>query len=164
MTDKQLKFFMTEALKEASDAMTHAELPIGTVITANNKIIARGSTRVRRENSICAHGELFSLLKLEHKVYSEERPLTIYTTLEPCIMCLGASIQATIDKIVYGMKAAPDGGVFLREEISKNNMDVPEIIGGICEGEQVELFREFKNKFGESPAIDYVDALLKPYN
>lgn len=163
-TERDL-FWMGEALKLAKEGMEkYNELPIATILVANDKEIGRGVTANVRENGIIAHGELFVLLNAKRKLFSCERPVVLYTTLEPCIMCLGASIECGIDKIVYGMPALPDGGVCYADKIRGIKENIPEIIGGIMEKEEYELMQHFVKTHDESsPAWYYVTNMLKDY-
>jgi tRNA(adenine34) deaminase len=100
-------------------------------MVAAAEIIGKGETSVRREGSITAHSELLMLRNSGDKViFTAERPLTLYTTLEPCLMCLGAAMQCGVDRLVYGMSCAPDGGARFLDEIVSSGQNAPEIMGG----------------------------------
>lgn len=95
--------YMAQALKEAKKAYKKAEVPVGCVIVVNDKIIAKAhNLRHKRKNSL-AHAELIALnracRKLKRWILDDA---TLYVTLEPCLMCSGAILQARIKKIVYG--------------------------------------------------------------
>jgi len=159
MTDDE---WMSIALEEAKVAMDFEEIPVASVLVGDGKEVTRGQTQVRRRGSIAAHGELFAILEAKSSVYSYQE-LTIYTTLEPCLMCVGACIQAGVKRIVYGMKAAPDGAAGMVQALGKSEFGVPKIQGGIREAEEVELMREFQKRFPDSPAIPYVIDMLAVY-
>ena len=110
--DKDEKW-MRVALGEASKAMNAGEHPIACVIVAGDAELARGQTSVARQGTITAHGELIALRSSGWKIFSVARPVVIYTTLEPCLMCLGAAMQCAVDEIVFAMPAKPDGGTKL---------------------------------------------------
>lgn len=155
--------WMRIALEEAENARLAGELPIGGVLVANDQLIGRSQTQVVRRSSLPAHGELLALLEANGKLYSAPRPLVMYTTLEPCIMCLGAMINAEIDEVVIGMKCAPDGGVFLAKSIIKAGIKVPKVTWGILEDECVQAMRRW-DKGPSHPAYGYLQAILKPYS
>jgi tRNA(adenine34) deaminase len=155
--------WMKLALDEAEKAMEFGEIPVATLLVAKDKELTRGQTQVRRRESIAAHGELFALLEAKGRVWSAEKPLIIYTTLEPCLMCLGAAIQTGVDKIIYGMKAAPDGGARYVDDISRGGQPAPAVIGGLYEQAEVELMKKFLEMYPNSPAAPYVRDLLNPY-
>lgn len=162
--DKDL-FWMNEAIKFAEEGMKkYGELPIATILVANDKEIGRGVTANVRENGVIAHGELNVLLSVRRQVFTCERPLVLYTTLEPCIMCLGAAIECGVDKIVYGMPALPDGGVCYADKMRGIKEPIPEIIGGLLEKQEYQLMRDFIATHDEtSPAWYYVTQLVKEY-
>ena len=100
-------FFMNEALKEAQKAYDADEVPVGAVIVANNKVIARGHNLTERLTDVTAHAEMQAITAAANALggkYLHE--CTLYVTLEPCPMCAGALNWAQITKVVYG---APDG-------------------------------------------------------
>ncbi len=162
--DKDL-FWMNEAIKLAEEGMKkYGELPIATILVANDKEIGRGVTANVRENGVIAHGELNVLLSVKRQVFTCERPLVLYTTLEPCIMCLGAAIECGVDKIVYGMPALPDGGVCYADKMRGIKEPIPEIIGGLLEEQEYQLMKDFIAAHDEtSPAWYYVTQLVKEY-
>jgi tRNA(adenine34) deaminase len=99
-------YFMNEALKEAQKAFDADEVPIGAVIVANNKIIARAHNLTERLTDVTAHAEMQAITSAANAIggkYLHE--CTLYVTIEPCPMCAGALNWAQISKVVYG---APD--------------------------------------------------------
>jgi tRNA(adenine34) deaminase len=86
------EYFMRAALAVATKAMDAGELPIGAVIVCENQIIASSSTKERELARWLVHAELLALEEADKiKPYPGKRKETkIYTTLEPCMMCLGA--------------------------------------------------------------------------
>jgi len=161
--NKNDNYWMQLALEEAEKAMEFGEIPVATILVAGTKELTRSQTMVRRKESITAHGELFALLEAKGQVWSAERPLVIYTTLEPCLMCIGACLQTGVDKIIYGMKAAPDGGARYINDIAKGGQTPPEVTGGLMEEQSIILMRKFLDIHPNSPAIPYVKALINVY-
>lgn len=158
-------YWMSEAIKLAEQGMkAYDELPIATILVANGKEIGRGVTANVREQGVIAHGELNVLLQAKRKVFTCERPLVLYTTLEPCIMCLGAAIECGVDKIVYGMPATTDGGVCYADGMRGIKEKIPEIIGGVLEKEEYALMKKFIETHDEnSPAWYYITQMIKAY-
>lgn len=156
--------WMRIALEEAEKALGEGELPIGGVLTSRDLVLATTQTSVKRRGSICAHGELIVLLETgDQKLFSADRPVHLYTTLEPCLMCLGAAMQCRVDNVIYGMRCAPDGGVALVETIQSIGQDVPSIVSGVLENECVDVFSRWPHG-PEHPAYGYVRAILSPYS
>ena len=96
-------YFMREALKEAEKAFEKDEVPVGAVIVCDNQIIARAHNFTQTLNDVTAHAEMQAFTAaadfLGGKYLSE---CSLYVTLEPCVMCGGASYWTQISKIVYG--------------------------------------------------------------
>lgn len=95
--------YMKEALKQAQLAFESGEVPIGAVIVANNKIIARAHNQVELLNDPTAHAEILAITAATEALgnkYLED--CTMYVTLEPCTMCAGALNWAQIDMVYYG--------------------------------------------------------------
>ena len=158
-------YWMSEAIKLAEDGMKeYSELPIATILVANDKEIGRGVTANVREGGVIAHGELSVLLAAKRQVFTCEHPLVLYTTLEPCIMCLGAAIECGVDKIVYAMPAPPDGGVCYADGMRGIKEKIPEIIGGVLESNEYLLMKKFISTHDETnPAWYYVNQLVNDY-
>jgi len=97
--------FMREALKEARAAMQMGERPIGAVIVHNGQIVGRGrAEHIGRRNRL-AHAEMNALMQSAAALYDfEHDDAVIYTTLEPCEMCLGVIVMSdAVNHIVYAM-------------------------------------------------------------
>lgn len=155
------EYWMKKALEEAKKAMDEGEHPIGSVLIAGNRELARGQTSVRRQESITAHGELLALRKAKWAVFSKERPVVIYTTLEPCLMCIGAAMQCEVDEIVFAMPAEPDGGTRSLPCISEKRGKVPSIRGGVLMEEAIALMEENLKRNPGHSGIEYAKALLR---
>ena len=91
--------FMKEALKEAHKALDADEVPVGAVIVWNHKVIARGYNFTEKLNDVTAHAEMQAFTSASNYLggkYLNE--CTLFVTLEPCIMCAGASYWTRIGK------------------------------------------------------------------
>lgn len=108
MNDK----FMQAALNEAKKAYIKGEVPVGAVITKDNKIIARAHNLREREKSSLSHAEILCIRKACKKLNSWRlEKCNMYVTLEPCAMCAGALTQSRIDKVFIGAKDKKNGCV-----------------------------------------------------
>jgi tRNA(adenine34) deaminase len=97
------EYFMKEALKEARLAYEEDEVPIGAVVVANNKIIAKGHNQVERLKDPTAHAEMIALTAATHAMGSKYlENCTIYITVEPCLMCATALFWSKIPQVVFG--------------------------------------------------------------
>jgi len=102
--------FMQVALEEAAAAGANGEVPIGAALVLEGKIIARSGNRTIRDNDPTAHAEIVALREAARVVGNYRLTgAVLYVTLEPCIMCAGAMIQARIARVVYGADD-PKGG------------------------------------------------------
>lgn len=104
--------WMAIALEEARDAATNGEVPIGAVIVAESRVIARAGNRTIRDCDPTAHAEIVALRAAAKSVGNYRLTnATLYVTIEPCAMCAGAMIQARIARLVYGADDAKGGAV-----------------------------------------------------
>lgn len=108
-------FFMQEALKLAKIAFEEDEVPVGAVVVCDNRIIGKGYNQVEKLNDPTAHAEVLAITAACNFLNSKYLDkCTLYITLEPCMMCMGAIREAQIQRVVYGAtdtsqrKTAPD--------------------------------------------------------
>ncbi len=138
------EFFMKQALAEAKKALEADEVPIGAVIVANNKIIARGHNLTETLGDPTAHAEMQAFTAATEFLGGKYlNNCTLYVTLEPCAMCAGASFWAQIGRIVYGASDAKRGYQVLGKQILHPKT---EVIMGIMENECANLLIEFFKK------------------
>ena len=99
------KYFMNEALKEAIKAQEENEIPVGAVIVADNRIIARAHNQTETLMDVTAHAEMLAITAAANSLGAKYLNLcTLFVTLEPCTMCASASSWAQLGRIVYGAK------------------------------------------------------------
>lgn len=100
------EFFMRAALAEAKIAYEKDEVPVGAVIVANRRIIARGHNMVEQLGDVTAHAEILAFGAAANALGSKIlNDCTLYVTVEPCLMCAGAAYWSRIGTVVY---ATPD--------------------------------------------------------
>ena len=136
-------FFMREAIKEAEIAMQAVEFPIGAVIVHRGKIVGRGKAEHIERHNRLAHAELNALLATATSLYDFPHDNgVIYTTLEPCEMCLGAIVMSdVVNHIVFSMT---DNWINPKPmfEIPHVRRHIHNYIGGILEEESVALWKQ----------------------
>ncbi|MBI9055581.1 MAG: nucleoside deaminase [Bacteroidales bacterium] len=135
------EYFMKEAFKEAEKAFEKNEIPIGAVIVNNNQIIAKSHNLTETLNDVTAHAEMQAFTSATNYLggkYLNE--CTLYVTLEPCIMCGGASYWTQLSKLVYGASDKNRGFSSLNKNILHPKT---EIISGILEMECSKLLSDF---------------------
>ena len=137
MTDE---FFMREALKEAQLAFDKGEVPVGAVIVHKMQIIARAHNLTETLNDVTAHAEMLAFTSAADYIGGKYlNGCTLYVTLEPCVMCAGASYWTQISEIVYG--ASDDK----RGYSKAGNLLHPKTIvrWGVLENDCAQLIRDF---------------------
>ncbi len=103
MKNNSDEYFMKEALKEARKALEKDEVPIGAVIVCNDRIISRAHNLTETLTDVTAHAEMQAITAAS--AYTGGKYLnecTIYVTLEPCVMCAGATYWSQLGQIVFG--------------------------------------------------------------
>lgn len=135
------EFFMNEALKEARKALSEDEVPIGAVIVSNGRIIGRGYNLTEKLNDVTAHAEMQAFTAAANFLGGKYlRDCTLYVTVEPCVMCAGASYWTQISRIVYGANDLKLGFRRINQRITHPKT---EVIGGIKENECATLIKDF---------------------
>ncbi|MFH1320867.1 MAG: nucleoside deaminase [Bacteroidota bacterium] len=138
------EYFMKQALVEAQEGFQNDEVPIGAVIVCNNQIIGRAHNLTEHLNDATAHAEMQAFTSasayLGGKYLNE---CTLYVTLEPCVMCAGASYLTQIKKIVYGATDEKRGYSRLKNHVLHPKT---EVIGGVLEKECGKLLNRFFDK------------------
>ncbi len=139
------KHYMQLALRLARDAFGHQEVPVGAVLVVEGKICGWGSNR-RMDGNVLGHAELIAL-QTATEALGNWRLLrsTLYVTLEPCIMCTGALLQARVDRVVFGCRD-PKGGamrsLFALGEDPRLNHRI-KVDEGVLGDESSRLLRDF---------------------
>ena len=138
--------WMKIAIDEAHLAMDENEIPVGAVLIQNNKLIAQAHNRPIKNNDPTAHAEIEVLRKAGEKLQNYRlAKTTLYVTLEPCTMCLGAMIHARIERVVFGA-SDPKSGVcgsnldLSLESIFNHQISVS---GGVLEIECKNILQSF---------------------
>lgn len=140
--------FMKEALKEASAASEHGDVPVGAVIVSNGEIIARAHNERELGGSAISHAELLAIDRACRKKGSWRlSDCTLYVTLEPCPMCAGAVINSRIGRVVYGAKDARAGAFGSLIDLRSYPFNhKPKCTCGVLRRECAEILRIFFEK------------------
>ncbi len=143
------KFYMQQAIKEAEKAFASDEVPVGAVIVHEKKIIARAYNQTRLLKDATAHAEMIAITQACETLESDRLPdVSVYVTLEPCPMCIGAMILARIKRLVYGTREPKTGACgsvlhLLAEGKWNHKFKIEE---GLLEFESAALLQEFFKK------------------
>jgi tRNA(adenine34) deaminase len=167
---EQAEALMREALAEARRGMAEGEAPIGCVIALGAgpdlRIVARGHNRVNALGRKNAHAEIVAF---ENAGSQNGQPpalppdasgAVLVSTLEPCVMCLGAAMESGVSQILFGLEAPADNGTQRVKPPESPESTAPDIRGGILAGESRALFQEWlRGKEGTEQAR-FVEQLL----
>jgi tRNA(adenine34) deaminase len=111
---------MRQALYQAELAYAAGEIPVGAVLVAENKIIAKAHNLTERLTDVTAHAEILAITSAENALGAKYLPqCTLYVTLEPCLMCAGAIFWAQVKTLVFG--ASDDRRGFLQYQLKIEN-------------------------------------------
>lgn len=137
--------FMDEAVKSAKKGFSEGEVPIGAVIVYENKVVARGYNRRAKLQLASAHAEMMAIDKACKKFRSWRLPegCELFVTLEPCPMCMGAALNARVDKLYFG--AYEQKGRSLTAALAEANLlnHKTEVVGGVSEEKCSALLTDF---------------------
>jgi tRNA(adenine34) deaminase len=138
--------FMHRALALAQRAAVENEIPVGALLALDGEVIAEGWNRPIAEHDPTAHAEIVALRAGAQRLRNYRLGgTTLYVTLEPCVMCMGAVFNARVSRVVFGAwdrKAGACGSVvdLPREHKLAHRIDV---FGGVCSDESAALLRRF---------------------
>ena len=139
--------YMKEALRQAQLAYDHGEVPVGAVVVANNRIIARAYNQVELLKDPTAHAEMLAITSAAEYLggkYLED--CSLYVTLEPCIMCAGALNWSHLEALYYGASDEKRGFTLVNAEILHPKTQV---YSGLMADESRKLMRDFFSRLRE---------------
>ncbi|WP_051189058.1 nucleoside deaminase [Halalkalibacillus halophilus] len=137
------EYFMSEAIKEAKIAGERGDLPVGAVIVHEGKIISRGNNSTKTNQNRTLHAEMSAINNHAAFWQQHARECVIYTSLEPCIMCLSTIVMTNIRHIVY---AVEDKYMNMKPFIKSNDyidQRVHSYTGGILAEESFEVIQTY---------------------
>jgi len=137
---------MYEAIALAEFASKQDEVPVGAVVVLEDKIIGKGWNQPIANHDPSAHAEIIAMRDAAKNIGNYRLVnTTLYVTLEPCLMCVGAILHARVNKLVFGAydpKTGAAGSVFNVLDDAKNNHSI-EVQGGVLETQSAALLQEF---------------------
>lgn len=151
--------FIRLALEEAEKAYAAGEVPVGAVIVLNGDILAAAHNRPIGLNDPSAHAEILAIRRAGERMKNYRLGgTTLYVTLEPCVMCAAAIVQARISRVVFGAEDPKGGGAvslypILQDERLNHRT---ELTGGVLKGECGEILSRFfrEKRLMSSPIAD----------
>lgn len=170
LTRGQQEDLMREALAEAEQGMAEGEAPIGCVLARGAgddlRVIARGHNRVNALGRKIAHAEIVTF---ENAGGSPGHPpalpldaddVILVSTLEPCVMCLGAAMESGVKTVLFGLEAPADNGTRRVKPPESPESTAPEITGGILAQESRRLFEQWLQGKQGTEQAKFVEQLL----
>ena len=141
VTERSHDFYMKEALKEAQKALEMDEVPVGAIVVCDDQIIARAHNFTEKLNDVTAHAEMLAFTSasdyLGGKFLNE---CTLYVTLEPCLMCAGASYWTRIGTLIFGASDPKRG---FRSNASNALHPKSKCLDGILDEECAQILKDF---------------------
>jgi tRNA(adenine34) deaminase len=141
--------WMREAIKEAIKAESHGEVPVGAVVIKDGVIIGKGHNQPISMNDATAHAEIQAIRSAGKALKNYRlKGASIYITLEPCSMCLGAISHARIEKIIFGASDSKntDDLTSKKAKAHKPSLNSFELEGGVLDKECSKLLKTFFKK------------------
>ena len=147
--------FMHAAMEQARAAMAEGNMPIGAVVVHDGRIVGVGRNAIENPPDDTHHAELRAIQDAGSFLAEHKHQCTIYTSLEPCMMCLGAIVNVAIDKVVI---AAPDSYVGALNLLPhgayyRRKLEGMSIVTGVLEAESQALLDEYVRKTGWRPHL-----------
>lgn len=138
---------MQLALDEAALAALRGEVPVGAVVTApDGTVLAQAGNRTEEMRDASAHAELLAMRAAAAKLGNARLTgCDLWVSLEPCAMCAGAAVHFRVRRVIFGAYDIKGGGVDhgARVFAAPGCLHVPEVIGGMREGDAAALLRDF---------------------
>lgn len=137
---------MREALRLARQAAAGGEVPVGAVVAMGGAIVGRGRNASIARQDPTAHAEILALREAAERVGNYRlEGATLYSTLEPCVMCAGALVTARVERLVFGARDLRFGGVRSKFQVADSDLlnHRVAVVEGMLGAECVDLLREF---------------------
>ncbi|MDQ0346523.1 nucleoside deaminase [Ancylobacter vacuolatus] len=145
------ELMMAEALAEAAGALETCVFPVGAVLARGTQVLGRARKTMASNHLSHAEMNLFHRVFMGDYRFARADGLTLYTTLEPCVMCFGTLLHLPITRLVFAMEDAYGGcaSVTLTGAPPRHQHRPLEIIGGVCRSEAQALFATFLDTTAE---------------
>ncbi|PWS32410.1 nucleoside deaminase [Pedobacter paludis] len=139
--DEEDIHYMKLALAEAQKALAEDEIPIGAIVVCKNRIVGRGYNLTERFNDVTAHAEMQAFTSAAQTIGGKYLTgCTLYVTIEPCVMCAGASYWTQVSRIVYGAREEKRGFISKNANLLHPKTDLK---GGVLADECALLMKNF---------------------
>lgn len=139
-----LEALMREALAEADVAGNEGEYPIGAVVVIDGEVVSRGRSRQRELRSQLAHAELEALQRGGEPLWTRHDAAVLFTTVEPCPLCLGAAVMADVPHVVFAHTDPAVQSELIRERVPYVAQHIETYLGGVLRDESRALFERYE--------------------
>ncbi len=151
------EYYMNVALEEAKKAYSKGEVPIGAVLVVNGEIVAKAHNMRENNQQALHHAEIIAIEEACRKIgFWRLDNSYLYSTVEPCVMCSGAIVQARIENVIYGASDPKNGCCGSKINLVDSNMfnHRANVISGVLASECSQLmgdfFRQLREEKGNS--------------
>ena len=159
---------MRITIDEARKSLVNREFPVGAVIFLGDEIISRAHSSGESKLEFLPHAEMAALMEADklHYLPSERKKMQLFTTLEPCMMCLGAAMSFFIGEIYYALEAPIDGAVDFAVQFWQENpkeipgYGLPAIHSRLLKSESQDLLREYIDAVPNGPLVEFCKTLI----
>jgi tRNA(Arg) A34 adenosine deaminase TadA len=150
---------MRRALELARAAIDAEELPIAAVLADGEKVLVESWNTVRSEKNLLGHAEFRALTQVMGKVSAKKlgarQRLSLYVTLEPCMMCFGMIMALNIGRLFFALESSGDGVMSIVDSWCRKSGQLPhykppETVPGLLRAESGALFKEFGERYPQS--------------
>ena len=156
---------MREALAVAREGLAAGEVPIGSVLArSDGTILARGHNALRHTRDRTAHAEMVVFGRAAGRLDGAGGDLVLVSTLEPCVMCTGAAMEAAVDTILFALEAPADRGTGRVTPPRSPESSMPRVVGNILAAESRGLLEEWLRTNSNEEQRPFVEQLLKESN
>lgn len=139
--------WMHEALNLARQGAEHGEVPVGAILVHNQQIIGQGFNEPIGRHDATAHAEIIALRDACRRLNNYRLPLqtTLYVTLEPCTMCIGALIHARVDRLIYAASEPRAGMVGSQMNLAAESFynHRIQVYKGLCREHSSQMLKDF---------------------
>jgi HAD superfamily hydrolase (TIGR01509 family) len=151
----------SQAIDAARAGMAEGEVPIGAALfNGDGALMATGHSRACKTGDVTAHAEIDAFRRLATTGRDLGDGAILVSTLEPCVMCLGAAMEVGIDVVIYSLEAPADGGTSRIHAPRSPENKLPRMRGGSCREEARDLFIDWLRRSPESSRRPHVEQLL----
>lgn len=145
--------FMRIALEEARAALDAGDIPVGAVIVHGTDVIARGRNAIESREDDLHHAEHHAISRAPQFLWRHRRQCTLYSTLEPCALCLGAAVYSAIDRLVWGAGDPLCATARMMEVVPYYGRKRLVLLGGVLQDECQALLDEYVRRNPRRPYL-----------